>query len=105
MTWPKFLGWGIGPKGGKPGATLICMRLADMAVVHPAQDNSRVCSKCGERVGIYPSGQKAIKANPGIEIVCSRCAFADPKAFKAEHRLAGPIAEIRQEAKESVPKP
>jgi hypothetical protein len=53
--------------------TLIVMRLADMTRVHPHQDESRVCSRCGERVGIYPSGQRALAAVPDLEIVCHVC--------------------------------
>jgi hypothetical protein len=52
---------------------LIVMRLADMHRVHPSQDNSRVCATCGEPVGIYPSGQRVLKTDPTIRIVCSRC--------------------------------
>jgi hypothetical protein len=54
-------------------AALIVMRLADMHRVHPQQDNSRVCLKCGERVGIYPSGQAALRHNPSLDIICSHC--------------------------------
>lgn len=84
----------------KARATLICMRLADMTCVHPRQDDSRTCAECGERVGIYPSGQKALKANPAMVIVCARCAFANPDP-DAEHALAAPLGDIRQEARES----
>lgn len=52
---------------------LIVMRLADMHRVHPKQDNSRVCATCGERVGIYPSGQRVLQTDPTITIVCSHC--------------------------------
>ena len=49
------------------------MRLADMWRVHPQQDNSRVCAKCGEQVGIYPSGQEALRRFPAMRIVCVQC--------------------------------
>ena len=106
MTWPRFVAWRPAIKQGKGSATLICMRLADMTVTHPRQDESRTCAQCGERVGIYPSGQKALKANPALRIVCARCAFANPATFgpDAEPMPAGPIEEIRQEARESVRK-
>jgi hypothetical protein len=55
----------------------VVMRLADMDRVHPRQDNSRVCASCGERVGVYPSGQHALLINPRIEIICQRC--VDPQ--------------------------
>ena len=54
-------------------ADLIVMRLADMHRVHPEQDDSRVCSRCGEQVGIYPSGQDVLRRNPTVQIVCSHC--------------------------------
>jgi hypothetical protein len=52
---------------------LIVMRLADMHRVHPKQDNSRVCAGCGERVGIYPSGQAILRRMPATRILCSHC--------------------------------
>lgn len=54
-------------------AELICMRLADMGRRHPDQDNSRVCSQCSTRVGIYPSGQQALALKPSLKIVCTVC--------------------------------
>ena len=59
-------------------STLLVMRLADMVRVHPQQDNSRTCDRCGEQVGIYPSGQEVLRKNPSTEIVCSVCAEQDP---------------------------
>jgi hypothetical protein len=56
---------------------LVVMRLADMTRVHPAQDNSRVCSRCGERVGLYPSGQRVLRARPQTQIVCHVCILKD----------------------------
>lgn len=52
---------------------LICMRLAQMVRRHPAQDNSKRCSRCRQRVGIYPSGCAALKADPTIAILCNIC--------------------------------
>jgi hypothetical protein len=52
---------------------LVVMRLDDMDRRHPSQDNSRVCSKCGAQVGIYPSGQKVLKNDPSYVIICSHC--------------------------------
>ena len=57
-------------------AVLVAMRLKDMFSVHPRQDNSRFCSKCGERVGLYPSGQNALRNNPSMPIICAVCAEA-----------------------------
>jgi len=52
------------------------MRLADMHRVHPQQDNTKVCSVCGHQVGIYPSGQAALRRDPMMIVVCQVC--ADP---------------------------
>lgn len=54
-------------------AALIAMRLVDMTRVHPSQDNTRRCRRCDQRVGIYPSGQRALRRDPDLEIVCSVC--------------------------------
>jgi hypothetical protein len=52
---------------------LIAMRLADMVLVHPKMSREHVCSMCGERVGIYPSGQWVLGHHPQIKIVCHHC--------------------------------
>jgi hypothetical protein len=52
---------------------LVVMRLCDMFNQHPDQDNSRICGTCGFKVGIYPSGQKIIKDNPNIILICQVC--------------------------------
>jgi hypothetical protein len=52
---------------------LIVMRLVEMHRVHPKQDSSRVCATCGERVGIYPSGQDVLRRFPTARIICSHC--------------------------------
>jgi hypothetical protein len=62
-------------------SVLICMRHADMARVHPSQDNTRFCSKCGARVGIYPSGQRALVRDPSLAIVCHVCAMHEGDAL------------------------
>lgn len=54
-------------------AELVCMRLADMHRVHPDQDNTRACDRCGHTVGIYPSGQRMLRKIPTLKIVCVVC--------------------------------
>ena len=78
-------------------AVLVVMRLANMRRVHPRQNDSRACSRCGERVGIYPSGQHVIAAHPGIEIVCEVC------IQRAEVDAAFLAPGAKREASESVP--
>lgn len=86
---------------------LVAMRLVDMGKIHPYQDNSKACSRCGQRVGIYPSGQNALKANPGMTIICADCAMNESKNFKSpdaiEIRPAGSWDEIAQEMRDSQP--
>jgi hypothetical protein len=55
-------------------AKLLVMRLENMKVKHPDQDNSYHCINCLKQVGIYPSGQRAILEHPDIEIICEVCA-------------------------------
>lgn len=68
-----MLGWFRRRRTGRR-ATLICMRLADMYLVHPDMVEG-VCAQCSEPVGIYPSGQR-VKAGWGadhVDIVCHIC--------------------------------
>jgi len=58
---------------GRREVTLQVARLADMILVHPQMDSSRVCLRCGEPVGIYPSGQAFIKMYPRAHIICTIC--------------------------------
>jgi hypothetical protein len=60
--------------------TLIVMRLADMARVHPRQI-PRHCDGCGHLCGVYPSGQRVIAADPHTQVLCSHC--HDPRAATA----------------------
>jgi hypothetical protein len=75
---------------------LIAMRLADMHRIHPKQDNSHVCSLCGETVGIYPSGQAGLRRFPELVIVCEIC--RPPSA------LWPPTPEVIAESLESKPR-
>jgi hypothetical protein len=52
---------------------LVAMRLADMRRVHPKMSRDHVCSACGERLGVYPSGQAMLRTHPEIKIVCQKC--------------------------------
>ena len=81
---------------------LVCMRLVDMHKVHPEQV-TRACALCGEKVGVYPSGQKALRLTPGpIEVVCQVC--AGKKHDKSDTvEPAGPVDEILQEIRDSTP--
>jgi hypothetical protein len=84
----------------KPDA-LIVMRLANMYQTHPGADLTKVCSKCGQRVGIYPSGLRQLRAHPGLPIICVICASREAPA-EVELHPAGTPGEILQEMRESV---
>lgn len=74
---------------------LLVMRLADMVRVHPKQIVSR-CSKCGEAVGVYPSGQRIMKEYAllgGVKLVCQVC--------RGEHDLTILAPGAMEEASES----
>ena len=58
---------------------LLCMRLDEMLRVHPQQISDK-CSQCSATVGVYPSGQRALKEHHGnIEIVCNHCQGSGPR--------------------------
>jgi hypothetical protein len=79
---------------------LVVMRLVDMHQVHPEQVTMD-CALCGEKVGVYPSGQKAIRLAPGpVEVVCQVCT-AKQLAEGDIHMPAGPIEDIAQEIRDS----
>jgi hypothetical protein len=81
---------------------LICNRLIDMTRMHPQQDDTHKCGKCDHPVGIYPSGQKALKRWPNMAIRCVSCAMIDASPTDTNIPAASP-EEILQEARESKP--
>jgi hypothetical protein len=85
------------------GIELIAMRYIDMTRMHPDQDDTHKCHKCGFGVGIYPTGQRALAENPKMKITCVHCASLAPPG--TEIYPAGPIDEIMQESRESFPVP
>jgi len=83
----------------KPDA-LVSMRLKDMTRRHPDQDDSHVCSQCGEALGLYPTGQRALALNPRLVLVCVPCAAADFD-LNDVNVAAGSLHEILREIRES----
>ena len=75
---------------------LYVMRVANMTKVHPQTDFSHNCERCKKAVGIYPSGQQAIREHPGIEIVCDVCAGDPALAFLFGEKLPGTDQERRE---------
>jgi hypothetical protein len=78
---------------------LFVMRVDLMTRVHPQADFSHVCARCGERVGIYPSGQKILRKYPKAEIVCNVCALG---VARDEILLIERLPGAEREARESV---
>lgn len=81
-------------------ATLICTRLEDMTLNHPDQTHE-LCSKCQHAVGVYPTGQRAMRDYPDMVIVCSAC--VDPFEEGITTYSVGSIEEIVKEKNESKP--
>ena len=84
---------------GTPDA-MVTMRIADMTRMHPAQDDSHVCGECGHRVGLYPSGQAALRKYPTMKVICSVCATKRPPE-EIENMPAGDFETIMREKRES----
>jgi hypothetical protein len=82
---------------------LVCNRLADMVKMHPDQDDTHKCGSCGHAVGIYPSGQKAIKRWPKIAIRCAQCAQISSLPTDINIPAAQTYEEFAQEARDSKP--
>jgi hypothetical protein len=75
------------------------MRHANMTRVHPQTEFAHRCARCNHVVGIFPSGQKALREMPELEIVCDVCAGDTTAVFNTGTMLPG----VRQEARESLP--
>ena len=75
---------------------LIVMRLADMKRVHPEQIE-RTCSKCGHVVAVYPSGQKAMKDYPDIQLICQVCRTPNEKASLAPGAEIEPFQSVKKQ--------
>jgi hypothetical protein len=84
----------------KPDA-LVTMRIADMTRMHPAQDDTHVCAECGHAVGLYPSGQAALRRWPRMKIICAPCACKrDPGEI--ENVAAADFDTIMAESRDSL---
>jgi hypothetical protein len=87
----------------KQRTALVAMRLIDMHKVHPGQ-TTMDCALCGEKVGVYPSGQKVLRLTPGlVEVICHVCAAKTYDPALDTDMPAGSINEIVQEVLDSKP--
>jgi hypothetical protein len=85
----------------KKPVALVTMRIADMTRMHPAQDDTHACGECGHAVGIYPSGQSALRKWPEMKIICNHCAMDRP-AHEIENMPAADFDTIMQESRDSL---
>jgi hypothetical protein len=74
-----------------------------MVKMHPQQDDTHKCSKCGHPVGIYPSGQRALKRWPNIAIMCAPCMRIETLPTDAYVPAAETQDEFTQEIRDSKP--
>jgi hypothetical protein len=84
-----------------PEMELICTPLHQQTQMHPRQIE-RPCSACGQQVGIYPTGQAAMKAYPHMKIICPDCSRLNPNKYDKSYS-AGKPEEVLQEMRESKP--
>jgi hypothetical protein len=98
--WTRLFDFGSGWMGRRPDA-LVTMRLADMARMHPGQDDSHECAECGHPVGVYPSGQAALRRYPRMKVICSICAFSRP-GHEIENMAAADFDTLMAEIRDSV---
>jgi hypothetical protein len=80
---------------------IVCMRLDQMQYKHPDQNNSKKCGLCGARVGIYPSGQRALAKDSRLQIICNVCAektdfWFDLKVIEAPGAIEEAIEQRRK---------
>jgi len=52
---------------------LVAMRTANMYRTHPQAKYGFTCATCGEAMCLFPSGQRILRENPGIELCCEVC--------------------------------
>ena len=72
---------------------LLVMRATDMHVAHPQTDWSYRCARCGQLVGVSPSGLRITSNYPEIELVCQVCGRGE---FVSVQPAPGALAEARQ---------
>lgn len=80
-------------KRRKPQILVVAMRAADMFVAHPGTDYTKVCSQCGETLGVYPSTIELMKHRKNVVLICNRC---QPNAGRGFPLVPGAEQEIRQ---------
>jgi hypothetical protein len=75
---------------------LIC-QFADFELTVAGSTFDRVCSKCGVRLMLAPSGQAALMRDPTMELACITCGMAGVHSLNDIAPL--PIADVVRELK------
>jgi hypothetical protein len=76
---------------------LVAMRVVNLRVTHPRADYSHTCDRCREPICLFPSGQRILRENPGIQKLCDVC-------VAPEVAIIGIVPpEVEQEWHEAVP--
>ena len=85
---------------------LVCA-MADQPLAIRGAIFTRLCSQCGSRVMIAPSGQRLLSLHPDLPLLCLNCYVASADLTDAENRLA--LADdpkiIRHELNQAIPNP
>lgn len=71
---------------------LICCRRGPMRYVHSRTIEWR-CHRCGETVGVFPSGQRMLSEQPNLEIICEVCYVASGGKNLIVQEAPGAMAE------------
>lgn len=80
--------------------TIICA-LADDLFVVPGSVFNHSCAKCDVRLQLAPSGQGALRLEPGAKLICGGCWMADPKREQSIETAT--LSTVASEVKAAVP--
>lgn len=87
-----------------PTGYLVCARADSLRVV-PGSIFDRICTTCGEKVMIAPSGQARLKEIPELEILCGVCLDSSHRPEEFQIGLAASVEQIANEVRTSGPNP
>ncbi len=81
---------------------LVCA-LADQSTMVRGSIFTKLCSKCGTRVMVAPSGQRVLALYPDLGVMCLICYLALAASTETENRLADRDEVIMQDLDTVVP--
>jgi len=83
---------------------LVAANASDVSIVAEGTVFTHFCEQCFSRVAIAPTGQRRLRAHPGMKVICVRCF---PKLAESEdveiHIPSDVVDEIRHGRK--IPSP